>query len=151
MERNHAVDILKGVCIILVIINHSGWGGAEQESVLFSYVVNMAVPTFMFLSGYVGAMTSFNRYKQSIILKKVTRFTVPFIIVYVVEISILCYTKNWTLGEGFISILTGGIGPGSYYYPLTIQFIFVFPAIYRVVKNNQTFGLVVMGGGKSFI
>lgn len=45
---------------------------------------------------------------------------------------------GWGLG-----FLTGGYGPGSYYYPVMIQFIFVFPMIYLIMKKYNDKGLII--------
>lgn len=47
---------------------------------------------------------------------------------------------QWTL-----DFLDGGYGPGSYYYPLMIQLIFVFPIIHFIVRKYQYLGVWICG------
>ena len=42
-------------------------------------------------------------------------------------------------------IVTGGQGPGSYYYPIMIQFVFVFPIIYFTIRDYNSAGFVFFG------
>ena len=41
--------------------------------------------------------------------------------------------------------MEGGYGPGSYYFPIMIQFIFLFPVIYFVISKYKTKGLIISG------
>ena len=45
-----------------------------------------------------------------------------------------------TIGVYF---LTGGTGPGSYYYPVMMQFVFVAPLIFCVIKKYEEKGVVL--------
>jgi len=46
------------------------------------------------------------------------------------------------LVKGFI---VGGFGPGSYYYPMMIQFVFIYPVIYFIVKKFEYKGVLIAG------
>ena len=47
----------------------------------------------------------------------------------------------------FLSLfLQGGIGAGSYYYPVMMQFIFLFPIIFFIVKKYLFKGLLICLG-----
>lgn len=52
-SRKPVLDILKGLCIIMIIITHYGWSEKTRLCGLFPYTVDMAVPVFMIISGYV--------------------------------------------------------------------------------------------------
>ena len=45
----------------------------------------------------------------------------------------------------FSAFLRGGFGPGSYYYPIMIQFIFYFPVIYAIVRRYNFSGVIICG------
>ena len=116
--------------------------------------IDMAVPIFMIISGYLNYLSyqkssidDFEKaYRPSVVMPKVVRFTVPFAIVYVVEI-ILYTIQGYRFGisELIRSFFTGGYGPGSYYFPLMLQLIFVFPMIYLLVKKKGFRGVVICG------
>lgn len=70
---------------------------------------------------------------------------------FIVDMVAIVLVKKYTWHDIFVGrmglnfFLEGGFGPGSYYYPIMIQFIFVFPLIYFVVKRYNTFGLFLCG------
>ena len=47
MKRNHFIDVLKGICIIFVIITHYNWSDEARMNYLFPFWIDMAVPIFM--------------------------------------------------------------------------------------------------------
>lgn len=82
-NRCPVIDVLKGVCIIFVVITHYYWTEKQRLYGLFPYIIDMAVPVFMIISGYVFSdsyikkgITCFeNAYDISIISKRVIRYT----------------------------------------------------------------------------
>lgn len=52
-ERCHSIDFIKGICIILVIISHYRWTDYERLRWMFPFWVDMAVPIFMVITGYL--------------------------------------------------------------------------------------------------
>lgn len=148
-ERNHLIDVIKGICIIFVIINHYDWNKEQWNQLLFPFWVVMAVPIFMIISGYVGAL-SFDRkgfeslsdcYQLKEIISKCLRFTIPFLIMYLFELYF--DVINGASVKGLIVMFfTGGNGPGGYYFPVMIQFVFLFPIIYIFIKREGFAGLL---------
>ena len=65
-NRNHFIDLLKGICIVFVIVTHFNWSDDEKLTYYFPYWLNMAVPLFMIISGYVYA---FSYRKNKILLQ----------------------------------------------------------------------------------
>lgn len=154
MKRNHMVDILKGICSICVIITHFNWQINDRLIPIFPYLIDMAVPVFMIVSGYVYAISYEKRnitsigqaYQIDFVIDKLLRYTIPFIIIYVLELIAfyridIIYSKSEIISNFF----AGGFGYGSYYYPIMIQFIFVFPIIFFLVKRLDFFGLILSG------
>lgn len=156
MKRNHMIDILKGVCIIFIILDHyTGWGETMRLQLLFPYWITMAVPVLMILSGYVyslsyerhNILTLKDAYRPKFIIEKFIRYTIPFLIAYLLEFAISAFDNGiWVILSTWIKgLFTGGWGPGSYYYPIMVQFIFVFPVIYFIIKKYDFAGLVLCG------
>lgn len=154
--RNSSIDVVKGICILFVIITHYSWSSGDRLSLLFPYWIDMAVPIFMIISGYVTAQSMVRNkisslkeaYSADRIIKSFIRFTVPYIIALGVEllgIYIINANTDASIAVGNIPkiILTGGIGKGSYYYPIMIQFIFVFPVIYKLISDSPRRGLAI--------
>ena len=93
-KRNPFLDIIKAFCILFVIITHDQISDAFRLRAFFPFCINMAVPMFMIISGYVYA-ASFDRnsiskiedaYTLKFLLPKFIRYTVPFLMMFVVEI-----------------------------------------------------------------
>ena len=118
----------------------------------------MAVPVFMLISGYQYALSykrnGIQKIEQAYLLKnvvgKMIRYTIPFIVAFAIEMFGLVFSDKLSFPlDGALNpwqlFLQGGLGPGSYYYPLMMQFIFIFPAIYFVVKKYQAKGVVIWG------
>ena len=89
VERNGFIDVIKGICILFVIFTHYTWTTMQWHRMLFPFWIDMAVPMFMIISGYVGAL-SFERkganldnaYSFQSIFSKCLRFIVPFSFAY---------------------------------------------------------------------
>lgn len=136
--RNPYLDIIKGICILFVIVTHFSWTEEERIRLLFPFWIDMAVLIFMIVSGYVYTKSFGNNkyywelYKAKYVLAKFIRFTIPYGMVFVVEFIIEYFVYENNIAEWESLFLQGGLGPGSYYYPVMIQFIFWFPIIYMI-------------------
>ena len=53
--RYHSIDCLKGICIVFVVLTHYAWTEQQRLQLLFPFWIDMAVPVFMILSGFVFA------------------------------------------------------------------------------------------------
>lgn len=150
-KRIEFLDYLKAVCVIMVIITHYEW--ADKTSPFFTMLINMAVPVFMIVSGYNFAMSNrkksdghlIHMYGWRMIKPKLVRFLVPFFSICLIEILLL-YINDRTINPLRIFLL-GAYGPGSYYVPIMLQLLAVFPVIYFLVQKNAKLGIVAAGLG----
>lgn len=156
MKRNRFIDVLKGILIIFVIFFHFPFKIAGVSQYLFPFHI-FPIPCFMMISGYVSALSFQKRgcedikktYKFIPVAEKVLRFTIPFTIAFIGEWIVFRIFGIYKVGirtYGIFALamdyLRGGIGQGSYYYPLMIQFIFIIPIIYYVIKKHNFKGLI---------
>lgn len=150
-NRESIIDLLKGICILLVCFTHFAWKDAQRRMLLFPWWVDMAVPVFMVLSGYVyekslerrNAVNLSQLFAPSEMLKKAMRLTVPVLITYVLTL-IWDATQNSEIPyDIFLTFLRGGRGQGAYYYPVMMQTILVLPVIGIVVKRYEERGLLL--------
>lgn len=156
MYRNRFADVLKGILIIFVIVLHSDITQTSRQVAGFPFWVNMAVPMFMLISGYVSALSLEKHgvnavekaYEPLEIIRKLLRFVIPFSIAFFAQWIVFRVAGLYQVSPikyGLFALLMdyiqGGKGPGSYYFPVMIQFIFVFPAIYYVIKKYTYKGL----------
>lgn len=148
-QRIEFLDYLKAVCVIMVIITHYDW--TDKTSPFFTMLINMAVPVFMIVSGYNFAMSNRKRaegkwsrmYGWPMIKPKLIRFLAPFFTICLIEIFLLSMEdKNINPLRLF---LLGAYGPGSYYVPVMLQLLVVFPVIYMLTDKNARLGLISAG------
>lgn len=153
--RYHSIDFVKGLCIIFVIISHYAWDYTERLKLLFPFWIDMAVPIFMVITGYVYTksfqkhkiITLEQAYTVDSLLGRIIRYSVPFIIVFCLEEIV--FNATGIVHHGFVEIirdfLVGGLGSGTYYFPLMIQLIFYFPIIYVIIRKYDFNGLILCG------
>lgn len=148
-ERIDFLDYLKAICVILVVITHYDW--ASKSSYIFTMVINMAVPIFMIISGYNFAMSNKKKtdgsilamYSPKMIFPKLERFLAPFFIICIIEIIILAEEEMHI--NPFRIFVMGAYGPGSYYVPLMIQLLIIFPIIFILVEKSAKWGIIITG------
>lgn len=153
MTRVRLYDILKGLCICLVIITHFPLADSVRGTVYYHYLIEMAVPFFMMISGYLHAASmerrgidSFEKaYSCKQVLPQLLKYTIPYGIVFAVFTG-YCISQNYymSVSTKLIEFVTGSMGPGGYYYPILIQMIFIFPVVYFILKKNPEKGLVTL-------
>ena len=159
LNRNHFIDVLKGICIIFVVFTHASWTTEQNLKLLFPFWIDMAVPFFMLVTGYVytksfqknGIETLDSAYNKKYLLKNFIRYTIPYFIAFAIDFcaQVILYIRNPTGIKRFLVheialFLQGGNGPGSYYYPEMIQIMFLFPIIYALVKKYNWKGVLVV-------
>jgi peptidoglycan/LPS O-acetylase OafA/YrhL len=158
-NRNRFIDVLKGIFIIFVIVLHFGVDPGLQRTLLFPYWCVLAVPCFMFLSGYLASL-SFQRkgfrtlremYAPLDLICRLFRFVIPFTIAYFAQWIIFRLTGvylvnivTYGLRAFCYEYLAGGKGQGSYYFPIMIQFVILFPLIYAVIRRFRGKGLAAI-------
>lgn len=145
--REPFFDIAKGICIQFVIITHLNWFGL-QNLLLFPYWIEMAVPIFMIISGYLYARSMQNAgignlrqaYGVHRLEKEIMRFAVPFSLMFLIEqlLELISMEGGGKSPKEYIgSYFVGGTGQGNYYYPIMLQFVFLFPLVFAVVRNSK--------------
>ena len=151
-KRNSVIDSVKGISIILVVITHFRWEDYQRLNPIFPYLINMAVPIFMIVSGFVGAYSYNNNavkriseaYNYSNIVPKFIKYTIPYLITVLYQL----FDPRIQLPESKSNIIKwiiiGTNGPGSYYFPILMQLVFVFPIIYFIIVKNGYKGLFLL-------
>lgn len=148
-QRIEFLDYMKAICVIMVIITHYEW--SDKSTPFFTMLINMAVPVFMIVSGYNFAMSNRKKadgslrkmYAWNMIKPKLIRFLIPFFTVCLIEI-VLLYMEDKNINPMRIFLL-GAYGPGSYYVPIMLQLLIIFPIIYVLVEKNAKMGIIISG------
>lgn len=150
-HRQPVIDVIKGMCIIFVIITHYGWDDKQRLAWLFPFFIDMAVPIFMIVSGYTFTASYLRKgidrfedaYDSTIISKRIFRYTIPFLMAYIIEVICFYFIKRRVnILEIITTFFIGGWGPGSYYYPEMIQITFFLPVILYSIRKKPKSGLI---------
>lgn len=153
MKRNSLIDIIKGFCIMFIILDHyTNWGNL-RDYLLFPYWITMAVPVLMLISGYLYAQSFIKHnisslsvaYHPAFIIRHWLRFLVPFFIVYCAELIISSLSNDFSavIRKWICDLPLGGWGPGAYYTPIMLQFVLFFPIIYFLIRKYDSIGLIL--------
>lgn len=150
-DRIVAIDYLKGVAAILVIITHA-LTKKQRLKIAGPFWISMAVPIFMILSGFTNALAADKvglyslkeLYQKEKLSREMSRVLYPYFIIVTIEYLIGFYQLfflqagpflGFTFKNYFVYFLIGGTTPGSYYIPILIQFIFLFPLLYYFYQH----------------
>lgn len=148
-EHKSNIDILKAIAIFFVLITHFDWSVEQRQFIIFPFLINMAIPIFMIITGYVYSYSMKERlitnigdaYKLPLISKRISRYSLPLVPIIIWELLNTRYATPSHPLEIFRWILVGTVGDGSYYYPVIMQLIFVFPVIYFMIERYKQKGL----------
>lgn len=138
-KRNCLIDYLKAVAVVLVIVNHTL--ADTKTTWLYFFVVRMAVPIFVLLSGFnytasVERMRSpFCWYERKRLLKKLTTYICPMFVVFFVwcvKEATAGGLNIWTVAREFV---LQSYGYGAYYFWIAVQLYLMFPVVYVVTHK----------------
>lgn len=151
-SRNNTIDIIKGLAIISVIIQHT-LSSTCLTSIYRIFHLEQSVPLFMLVSGYVftlsykdrGIVDLKNCYNLNLLKKRIKRLYFPFLIIYFLELLLSKVFLSKSLDASFIikNLILGGLGPGSYYPVIMFQFLFVIPIIYVISHKKLNYSLPI--------
>lgn len=148
--RDLMIDIIKGLACLSVILTHT-FDRDTFLSLLGPININQAVPIFIIIAGYNGALfyqrrnfllgDPLNRYyNSSISVHRLKRIVLPFSLIWAVQVLIIVYFSNINLNLGLgslsVSYLTGGWGAGSYFVPVILQHILLLPILYYIALRG---------------
>ena len=137
------LDFLKGFCILSVIFHHCL--GPQKDILLFPYWGQLAVPLFLILQSYHVFRRTDVQIGKPQVSKMMQRIFIPFAAVTLLEFSLCLIFRDTSLiqlAKG--TILSGGIGPGSYYIWVYLQFFFLVPLTYWAFRR---FNINLITGG----
>lgn len=135
-------DILKGIAIILVVINHVKWvRDLKFAPFFFRTTVAVAVPIFITITAYLYAKNADqigidNWYSRDHI-KHMARRLLPASTVTIISSFIYDVGIRKTPFRALLryTLLKGPFGPGGYYVFTLFQIIAVYPFFYHLAKS----------------
>lgn len=140
------LDVLKAIAIAFVVMDHSlTW---EIKGAIGSvFWERLSIPFFLIVMGFNMGMSFKYRNERSLrdlysldyFKRKIKRYVLPFIILYMVSI-VLGYTlghinTNEYLLLGFLPFW----GPGNWFIPLLFGSIIIFPIVYWMFERAPKF------------
>lgn len=129
-QRDLYIDFLKGLCIICVILTHCLPAEIHKASA-FVLWGDMAVPLFLMLQSYHVFRRADNtcmRFLNTFNWRKIwARIIKPFVLITLFTGLILIMSGLEPQSVIRRAIVSGGIGPGSYYVWIYMQFVLLLP------------------------
>jgi hypothetical protein len=124
VERQGAVDAIKGVAIVFVLMLHSY--GAHIPYSLFW--VRQAVPLLVVMMGYTGVLTHVRPIGQYL-RRRAVRLLVPWSVAWLVALIIMLVKGNLRWRS---DVLWGALptpGPGNYFITIAFAFVLALPLL----------------------
>lgn len=154
-----AVDYLKAIAAILVILTHA-LSKSQRLKIGGPFWISMAVPIFMIISGFTNALSADKAglnsikkfYKKEELFREFSGILSPYFLIIFLEFFLAFYQLfiletgpfvSFTIKDYLLYFLTGGTTPGSYYIPILIQFVIVFPIMYILFKKSASKSIVL--------
>jgi Predicted acyltransferases len=145
--QDHSLDFVKGICILLVVMNHS-IDNATCQATLFWLWGFPAVPLFLLIQVYHSYKKGFNGIPLR--LGKIwKRVVFPFLLMEILLFTygIVLYPVKSLHSLLMASVYWGGGGPGSYYPWVYIQFAILLPLLRPLFRHlgEKTLLLLFLG------
>jgi hypothetical protein len=136
--RCDAIDRIKLCGIICVILLHA-IPESSLHRMLAPYHIGQAVPLFMMLAGLTASISESRQAPQSFFASfhpinffyRTSRILIPFTTAWAVQLFIATAFFSFPSSPvaWIFSWLSGGYGPGSYFTPVYLQHLIVFPFV----------------------
>ena len=137
------LDVLKAIAIAFVVMDHSlTWGVKGSIGSLFWE--RLSIPFFLMVMGfniaisfkYSEATTLREFYTWEYFKRKITRYVLPFLILYMGSILLGLYFGYLRFNEYTLLGYLPFWGPGNWFIPLLFGSIVVFPLVYWAFRKR---------------
>ena len=157
------IDFLKTVMIFLVIYDHIVYWDIKRL-IGVALWERISIPVFLVIMGFnlgnsfrrSGAKTLRELYSRQYLKKKVLRYIIPFLVLYLVSTITGWILYNFNIIEmyntqtyptwGIINLFTGILpfwGPGNWFIPVILQSILIAPLIYYGFTKKPKLTLIL--------
>lgn len=110
VERVEEIDIAKGICILLMVVGHSGLTGTGHDMI---YAFHM--PFFFFIS---GVTTNVERSFRVFSISKIKGLLLPFCIYYTIHIPCYAFVYQNNIIDYFLSEILNKIDGALWFIPI---------------------------------
>ena len=144
LMRESKYDFLKGVAVSFVILLHT-LDNESLNSIGHIYHIGHAVPIFVLVTFILSFMTLAKRsgteiqywYSTKRWITMFRKVLFPYVVLQGCFLLLLIITKDTKHMHSML--IGGGIGPGSYYPWIYLQFWLVMPLLYLILKRTTLF------------
>lgn len=151
-DRVAVIDYIKAICAVLVIIQHcdSTFVLRIDDTIAYTFIIKMAVPVFMMVSGYALATKQCDKkmrgeYSLVALRTKAIRYTLPMIpCILFYFLAHIVNGESFSVGKVIGIVFLGEFGRGAYYWLLMLEYIFVGPLVVWVVGKLRERGLAII-------
>lgn len=143
-DNNNFIDYLKGLSIVCVILTHSLY--PIKDDLLFNLWGMQAVPLFLIISSALffrkGVPTDISLHLD----KLFTRIIIPYLLFSLILAGVSIAVGKDTTSSAIETLLRdAGMGPGSYYVPLYVQYFILLPFFAFIVRKTKHPFFITMG------
>jgi fucose 4-O-acetylase-like acetyltransferase len=132
--RNGAIDGIKGLAILFVLLNHS-LPDAVMTATYSLFHVSQAVPLLVVMMGYTGVMARI-RPLGDYLKRRGVRLLVPWAIAWVVALVAVLIRGDRLWSPTLLMAALPGNGPGNYFIAIALQFVLLLPVLRWLLKKG---------------
>ena len=142
MKKNDYYQMIRGVCIISVIITHIL--GQKNDlcinsfNVIIRTLINFCVGIFIFLSGYFVNVKKVESDNKKWIINRIIRLGVPFLIYSTLAATISLIKNGDSIIKFLYHIISGRSSVQLYYILALLQLVIFTPWLIKIIKKNKT-------------
>lgn len=148
--RNKEIDFIRGIAILSVILLHT-LPLTLLECTYYTIHIGQAVPIFLIMTLYLS-FRGISKNKTSVmqfytisrIARVLKNVVVPFMIVVILQICLRIQIDGKPFEMNDLTVGWGGVGPGSYYLWVYLQFWLLIPFLYFLLDRFKIAGFFIL-------
>lgn len=141
-QKNEYYQMIRGICIISVILIHvlskQNNVYADSFNVIVRTIINFCVGIFIFLSGYFVNIKRVEEDKKGWILERLKRVGIPYAIYSILAATIDFIKNEETISRYIFNIILGKSSVQLYYILVLIQLTLLTPLFVKIIRKNNT-------------
>lgn len=141
MKKNEYYQMIRGICIVFVIIIHLLSQQDNQSINIFNIVIrtitNFCVGIFIFLSGYFVNIDKVKENKLRWIKNRLKRIGIPFLVFSTIVATISLVKNHDSIIKYVFNILLGRAGIQLYYIVALAQLVILTPLLIKIIKSKK--------------
>lgn len=145
MKKNNYFQLIRGICILMVIIIHTLYltniSTYDYSNIVIRKIVNFTVGVFIFISGY---FLNIKHDTRDLYKKKVKRLLIPLIVWNLIYSIIFNITKHESLISIIISLLLSSKGFHLYYLYALLELVIISPLLIKWFNKYKNTKLVFL-------